>query len=143
TSTPAGWCWWRPGRWTGTAGPWKKSPRPGGPRDRMEGEGATTRGITMAQDIDAAMQGWEFKPGVVQARLVQADNGRQVIQMRVDLGVLQIETKGRPDGARPHGHATYLEYLRQQKRLASKDKRPFVLSEEQCLEADREFVQFY
>ena len=52
----------------------------------------------MSQDIDAALKGWDFRPGVVQARLVQAGDGRQVSQMRVDLGLLQIETTGRPDG---------------------------------------------
>jgi hypothetical protein len=97
----------------------------------------------MSQDIDAALQGWEFKPGVVQARIVQAGDGRQVIQLRVDLGLLQIETTGRPDGTRPHGCATYFDYLRQQARLAKRAGKSFVLSEEQCQEADREFVQYY
>lgn len=97
----------------------------------------------MRQDIDHALEGWEFKPGVVQARLVQGSNGRQVIQMRVDLGVLQIEAVGRPDGSRPHGHTTYLEYLLEQARLAEKAEQLFVMSEEHCEEADREFVQYY
>ncbi len=97
----------------------------------------------MNQDIDNALKGWDYKPGIVQARLVQATDGRQVIQMRLDLGVLQIETTSRPDGTRPHGCATYFEYLRQQKRVAERGNHPFVLSEEQCQEADREFVQFY
>jgi UvrB/uvrC motif len=97
----------------------------------------------MSQDIDAALQGWHFKPGVVQARLIQTGDGRQVIQMRVDLGVLQIETKDRPDGTRPNGFATYYDYLRHLARGAERAEQPFVLSEEQCLEADREFVQFY
>jgi hypothetical protein len=97
----------------------------------------------MSHDIDNALQGWEYKPGVVQARLVQAGDGRQVIQMRVDLGVLQIETNGRPDGTRPHGCTTYFDYLRQQARVARRSGEPFVLSDEQCLEADREFVQYY
>jgi hypothetical protein len=97
----------------------------------------------MSQDIDTALEGWEFKPGIVQARLVQAGNSRQVIQMRVDLGILQIETRDRPDGTRPHGCATYFDYLRQQARVADRAGEAFVLSEEQCLEADREFVQFY
>ncbi len=44
----------------------------------------------MSQDIDGALKGWDYKPGVVQARLVQAGSGRQVLQMRLDLGVLQI-----------------------------------------------------
>ena len=93
----------------------------------------------MSQDIDAALQGWEFKPGVVQARLVQAPR-RQVIQMRVDLGILQMETADRPDGSRPHGLATYFDYLRQQARVASRAGRTFTLKEEQCLEADRELI---
>jgi hypothetical protein len=97
----------------------------------------------MKQDIDAALRGWDFKPGVVQARLVQAGDGRQVIQMRVDLGILQIEATDRPDGTRPHGCATYFEYLRQQARVAARAAQPFVLSEEQCEEADREFIQYY
>lgn len=94
------------------------------------------------QDIDFILDGWEYKPGMVQARLVQARN-RQVIQLRVDLGVLQIETEGRPDGAEPHGHQTYFDYLREQARMTAKGKHAFVLSEEQCQEADREFMQFY
>src|SRR5229473_2116989 len=97
----------------------------------------------MSQDIDAALHGWDFRPGLVQARLVQAADGRQVIQMRVDLGLLQIETAGRPDGTRPHGSATYFDYLRQQARVADRGGQSFVLSEEQCEEADREFIQYY
>jgi hypothetical protein len=95
----------------------------------------------MSQDIDGALQGWEFKPGVVQARLVQAAGGRQVIQMRVDLGILQIETADRPDGTRPHGFATYFDYLQHQAEVAGRE--PFILTDEQSQEAEREFVQFY
>jgi hypothetical protein len=95
------------------------------------------------QDIDFILEGWEYKPDMVQARLVQAPGNRQVIQMRVDLGLLQIETVGRPDGVKPHGHATYLAYLREQARLAERNDSKFVLTEENCQEADREFVQFY
>ena len=97
----------------------------------------------MKQDIDYVLEGWEYKPGVVQARLVQARGGRQVIQMRVDLGVLQMETSAKPDGARPHGQATYLAYLKEQARVARKTDRSLVMSEEQCQEADQEFLQYY
>lgn len=97
----------------------------------------------MYHDIDAALQGWEFKPGVVQARLVEAGDGRHVIQLRVDLGILQLETEGRPDGTRPHGCDTYFDYARRQAQIFSNAGRSFVLNEEQCQEADREFVQFY
>lgn len=97
----------------------------------------------MKQDIDFILEGWEYKPGVPQARLVQAPGGRQVIQLRVDLGILQIETVGRPDGAKPHGFETYCDYLEEQARLARKGERTFALSDEQCQEADREFLQYY
>jgi hypothetical protein len=109
----------------------------------MERGASKPEDCVMSQDIDKALQGWEFKPGVVQARLLQTRDGRQVIQMRVDLGILQMETNDRPDGARPHGCATYFDYLRQQVQAAQRAAREFVLSEEQALEADREFVQFY
>ena len=95
------------------------------------------------QDIDFVLENWEYKPGVAQARLIQARDGRQVIQLRIDLGVLQLESTDRPDGARPHGHATYYDYLQEQSRLSRKAEQKFSLSDEQCLEADREFLQFY
>jgi hypothetical protein len=97
----------------------------------------------VTQDIDDALRGWEYKPGMIQARPIETDDGRQVIQMRVDLGVLQIETGSRPDGATPHGFPTYFAYLLHQAGVAERAGQELVLSEEQCFEADREFVQFY
>ncbi|MFL5339721.1 MAG: DNA helicase UvrBC [Gemmataceae bacterium] len=94
----------------------------------------------MSRDIDAVLTDWPRKPDEVQTRLVTAGDGRLVIQIRIDLGVMQLETKNRPDGDRPHGFPTYFHYL---KSLAAKRGEHFVLSEEQCGEADREFVQFY
>jgi UvrB/uvrC motif len=95
------------------------------------------------QDIDNILEHWQYKPGVAQARLIQAGDGRQVIQLRIDLGVLQLEATGRPDGARPHGHATYFDYLQDQARLSRKAGQNFALSDEQCQDADREFLQYY
>lgn len=97
----------------------------------------------MGQDIDIALRGWDFKPAVVQARLIDAEDGRQVLQMRVDLGILQMELAGRPDGTRPHSFATYYEYLKHQAAQSQRAKRTFRLSEEQCVDADREFLQYY
>src|SRR5262249_52301109 len=97
----------------------------------------------MFQDIDSALQGWDFKPGMVQARLVQRRDGRQVIQMRVDLGILQMETTGRPDGSRPHGHQNYYDHLCHQAAVAERAGQTYSLSEEQAEEADREFLQYY
>jgi hypothetical protein len=95
------------------------------------------------QDIDNILSNWPYKPGMAQARLIQTRDGRQVIQLRIDLGVLQLETTARPDGARPHGHDTFYEYLQEQARLSRKEQQHFALSDEQCQDADREFLQYY
>jgi hypothetical protein len=99
----------------------------------------------MRQDIDAALKGWDYKTGMVQARMVEGSDGRQVLQMRIDLGVLQIETSGRPDGTRPHNCSTYFDFLQKKARIAERPGKQgkFVLNEEECQEADREFVQYY
>ena len=68
----------------------------------------------MRRDIDEALQGWPYEPEPNEfvAREVRARDGRTVLQIRIELGVLQLEVEGRPDGVRPHGFATYLDYLR-------------------------------
>jgi len=92
------------------------------------------------RDIDSVLKGFEFKPGEGNARLFKARSGREVVQMRVDMGVLQMETDLRPDGQRPHGAETYYDYLVGE---AIREGGSFRLSREQCSEADREFVQYY
>ncbi len=103
----------------------------------------------MRRDIDEALHGWPYdpEPGEVVAREVRSRDGRSLIQIRVELGVLQLEADGRPDGARPNGFGTYLDYLRHRagaRGTASGGKRSsWTMSAEQCAEADREFAQYY
>ncbi|CAN5599006.1 UvrB/UvrC motif-containing protein [soil metagenome] len=97
----------------------------------------------MRKDIDGALSNWDYKPETIQARIVSAGDRRQVLQMRLDMGVLQLEVVDRPDGTRPHGHATYFDYLQAKAAAAKVAGRNFKLSEEHCREADREFMQFY
>jgi hypothetical protein len=60
--------------------------------------------------------------------------------MRVEMGVLQLETTGRPDGERPESCETFFEHLIQEEIARGEE---FELTEEECLECDREFVQYY
>jgi len=92
------------------------------------------------RNIDQILQDWDYQPGEVAARVVRGQDGRELLQMRIDLGLLQLEVTGRPDGTRPNGAETYFDYLLA---LTVHDGRDFVLTEEQCAEVDREFVQFY
>ena len=91
------------------------------------------------QDIDHILDRWPFDPLTVNVRLLELSQ-RQVLQMRVDMGVLQLEIEGRPDGGRPDGNTTYFEFLQKK---AFGESEEFVLNEHECIEVDREFVQFY
>lgn len=92
------------------------------------------------QDIDRLLKEWAYEPGEISARLVEAADGREVLQMRVEMGLLQLEVAGRPDGQRPGGAETYYDFLLG---LAAESDEAFELNQEQCTEADREFMQFY
>lgn len=92
------------------------------------------------QNIDAILKNWDFSTTQLSVRFAAGDDGRDLLQMRLDLGVMQLEVSGRPDGSRPHGFETYLDYL-----IAEETNRglDYHYSEEECAETDREFVQFY
>jgi hypothetical protein len=102
----------------------------------------------MRRDIDEALRDWPFDPGAgeILAREVKARDGRSIVQVRVELGILQMEVEGRPDGARPHGFTTYLDFMRH--RVASRGREAasgasrWTMASDHCAESDREFVQF-
>ena len=97
--------------------------------------------MSQNQDIDSILGEWRYQPGVISARIVRASGRRKVLQMRIELGLLQMEFTGRPDGERPGDKETYLDYLRSE--LGDGEDVPQVLTDEQCFEIDREFVQYY
>lgn len=79
-------------------------------------------------------------------RSIMGEDGLEKIQLRLDLGLLQMEVDGRPDGLQIHGHVSWLEfYLSQQKtyELAHPDGPPFSLDEKACQALLREGVQYY
>ncbi len=92
------------------------------------------------RDINTLLKSWEFRPGEITARLIKARSGREVLQMRIDMGVVQMDTELRPDGQRPGGAETYYDYLVGE---AVRIGDTFRLNQEQCAESDREFVQYY
>jgi hypothetical protein len=66
--------------------------------------------------------------------------------MRLDLGLLQMEMTGRPDGRRPHGRESSLDYFEDQ--LRRHEKRTgatlgFTLDGDQCQELREEAVMYY
>ena len=94
--------------------------------------------MSKKENIDHILTHWPFDPFAVNVRLLELAQ-RQVLQMRVDMGLLQLEIEGRPDGVRPDGANSFYELL--QNRAAQESE--YVLNDEECIEVDREFVQFY
>lgn len=100
----------------------------------------------MSLDIQHALADWEYRPNEISVRLVAGLDGRDKIQLRLDLGLLQMEVDGRPDGLRPEGLESYLDLF--QSRAAAQDQaapdsRPFQLSSADCELLLREGVQYY
>jgi hypothetical protein len=96
--------------------------------------------MARVKHIDEILSKWPYDPSSVRVRVCRGADGRDVLQMRIDLGVLQLEIAGRPDGTHPHGFETYFDYLIGR---AISEGNAFTLNEQQCQEVDREFVQFY
>jgi hypothetical protein len=91
-------------------------------------------------NLDRILHDWAFEPGRPLVRRVVGEDGRDALQMRIDMGILQLEVVGRPDGEKPHGFPTYYDYLVS---AAFQEGTEFALGEERQQEVDREFYQFY
>jgi hypothetical protein len=98
-------------------------------------------------DISHLMEQWEFQPGQVMVRKFKGHDGTEKIQLRLDLGLLQMNAEGRPDGKKPHGHDSLLVY--HQKRLADylrehgNNEDGFALKDPECMELQLEALQYH
>ena len=93
------------------------------------------------RNISDILQDWDYDSQSIRARIVAGQDGEaDVLQMRVEMGIIQMAIDGRPDGIRPEGFATYLDYLLQEEISQGNE---WDLNDEQCMEVDREFMQFY
>ncbi len=96
----------------------------------------------MSLDLQTIMEGWDYQPGRVVARWVTCADGSRRVQLRVDLGVLQMDVDGRPDGRRPHGCTSLFDYHRQRERTTPHGPRTRLTASE-CGELQQEAVQYY
>ncbi len=103
-------------------------------------------GATVSKDLDAILENWPYEPGKVSVRKTLSADGRVKLQMRIDLGVLQMETEGRPDGQRPYGCESMLDYytrlLARHRRTTGQDEG-FTLDEQACELLRAEALQYY
>ncbi len=97
----------------------------------------------MSLDLNTLLKDWEHESGAIKVRKVLGLDGREKLQLRIDLGLLQMEMTGRPDGRRPHNCDSLLQY--HQRRAARSEARgdTYELSSEQCSELQQEGIQYY
>jgi hypothetical protein len=65
----------------------------------------------MNHDLSEILAEWPYDPTKVNVRLVQSSEGEPLIQIRLDLGILQLRYDGRPDGQTVNGYPSLLEYF--------------------------------
>jgi hypothetical protein len=100
----------------------------------------------MAQDLRTILDGWEYEPGKISVRKIIGQDGHEKIQTRIDLGLLQLEPVGRPDGRRPYGYDSMLSFFenRLQEHIAHNgDDTGFALLPEDCRDLRHEAHLFY
>ena len=98
------------------------------------------------KDITPLLQGWEYESGSITVRRILGQDGRPKLQMRLDLGLLQMEMSGRPDGLQPHGVESLLDYHERQLEshiIANGTELGFSLSRGQCQSLREEAVMYY
>src|ERR1043166_5301646 len=98
-------------------------------------------------DITHLLEQWEYQPGQVVVRRFIGKDGIEKIQLRVDLGLLQMNSQGRPDGKRPFGHPSLLDhYSAKLQKYALKhegSEEGFVLKVEECSKLQLEALQYH
>jgi hypothetical protein len=105
-----------------------------------------TEGKSASKDITPVLRGWDYEPGTINVRKVTGMDGQPKLQMRLDLGLLQMELSGRPDGLKPHGFESLLEYY--EGKLADHRRRNgtelgFQMTSADCQSLREEAVMYY
>ena len=117
-----------------------------GPKEGKKTPGVQREAKAASRDIAAVLKSWPYEPGTISVRKVSGLDGVPKLQMRLDLGLLQMELTGRPDGDRPNGHESLLDFyeheLADHARLNGSELG-FGLTGEQCQGLREEAVMYY
>ncbi len=97
-------------------------------------------------DIGDILRSWEYQPNSLTIRKITGDDGREKLQIRISLGILQMEIENRPDGRTPHDAESLLEYynsLMEEFREQNGTADSFTLTKRDMRELDDELMQYY
>src|SRR6185503_14684040 len=98
-------------------------------------------------DISNLLEAWDYQAGQIVVRKLKGKDGKEKIQLRVDLGLLQMNAAGRPDGKQPYGHESLLEHFesklfKYRSEHNDSDER-FRLNAEECAKLQQEAIQYH
>ena len=97
----------------------------------------------MSSDLNSVLGDWAYDPAAINARWIMGLDGRPKIQLRLDLGLLQMEISGRPDGARPRGFTSLYDYFQDLEKRAEQSSGKIQFSSADLAELQQEAVQYY
>ena len=101
----------------------------------------------MSFEITQLLDQWDYEPGQVSVRKFKGKDGKEKVQLRVDLGMLQMNACGRPDGKRPFGHESLLQHyeaqLAKHREGNGDSEQGFVLQSGDCAKLQQECIQYH
>src|SRR5947199_7537041 len=97
----------------------------------------------MSLDLNTILKDWPHESGSIKVRKITGLDGCEKLQLRVDLGVLQMEMSGRPDGQHPHNCESLLQYHQKKAARAGAKGETYELTPEECAELQQEGIQYY
>ena len=97
----------------------------------------------MSHDLSNILSGWSYEPNEVRARFIQALDGTRKVQLRLDLGVFQMEIEGRPDGEHPRGFPSLREFYIEEEMRSPGRVLSYQLDFDACAELQQEAMQYY
>ena len=97
----------------------------------------------MSLDLNDLLHDWPHEPGSIKVRKILGSDGREKIQLRIDLGLIQMETEGRPDGVKPFDRDSLLEYHQDRAKRAGRKNEHYTLTADDVGELQQEGIQYY
>lgn len=97
----------------------------------------------MSLDLNDLLRDWPHEPGQIKVRRIVGSDGREKIQLRIDLGLIQMETTGRPDGQKPHDSESLLAHHQMLAAAREAAGEEYVLAPEEVGELQQEGIQYY
>lgn len=128
----------------GGAGDGRESIGPEGAKGAADGSGDPIAGPE--HDVGAVLGAWKYGRRHPTVRMVRTREGGRAVQVRLELGILQMELEGRPDGRRPHGAESLLAWhlaRLEAHRAGGNADEDFRLTGKECEALRDEGVQVY